>query len=171
MSHKKKVLIQTSFIESEIGNNELRILSENLKIFEKIFGEWTSEIIPEYRGEVSILFCGDDRIKSLNAKYRKKNRATDVLSFPLLDLRKGENWQSMFNDEPLGDIVINVMQAKQQCSLYRNNFINEIVRLLCHGFVHLLGFDHELGRESEKKMEELEDSLLSGARKIFDKKN
>jgi len=75
-----------------------------------------------------------------------------VLSFPLSEKVKGRLI--------LGDIVISVDTAKRQAKEFGYSLEEELKRLLVHGLVHLLGYDHELGGEEEKKFFELEDFVL-----------
>ncbi len=82
--------------------------------------------------EVSVLFCGDRRMRSLNRRYRRKDRSTDVLAFPASD-----------GGGLLGDIVISVPYAARQARRLREPVPREIDRLLLHGYLHLLGYDHE----------------------------
>jgi probable rRNA maturation factor len=84
--------------------------------------------------EVSVLFCGDRRMRSLNRRYRGKDRATDVLSFPA-----GPGGEAGL----LGDIVISVPYARRQARRESVSSGGEMDRLLLHGFLHLLGYDHE----------------------------
>jgi probable rRNA maturation factor len=82
---------------------------------------------------VSVLFCGDRRMRSLNRRYRRKDRSTDVLSFP--------------SAPPLlGDIAISVPYAGRQARRRHEPVSREIDRLLVHGYLHLLGYDHETDR-------------------------
>ena len=80
---------------------------------------------------LSILLCGDSRMRSLNAKWRKKRGATDVLSFP-----SGEKGF-------LGDIVIDMPYAMRQSRRRGHPLRREVQILLAHGLLHLLGYDHE----------------------------
>ncbi len=92
-------------------------------------------------GEVSVLFCGDVRMRRLNRDYRGKDRSTDVLAFPA---------------EPgplLGDIVVSVPYAARRARRRGEPRSREIDRLLVHGFLHLLGYDHET---DDGEMEALE---------------
>lgn len=84
-------------------------------------------------GEVSVLFCGNDRMAGLNRKWRRKNRSTDVLAFPAGRMDAGF----------LGDIVISVPYARRQARRRGEPVAAEIDRLLVHGYLHLLGYDHE----------------------------
>ncbi len=84
-------------------------------------------------GEVSVFLCGDVRMRRLNRSYRGKDRTTDVLSFPAAFPRSGM----------LGDIVISVPEVARQA---RHGGVarREVARkLLLHGLLHLLGYDHE----------------------------
>jgi probable rRNA maturation factor len=81
--------------------------------------------------EVSVYFCGDRRMRALNRRYRRKDRPTDVLSFPA------------GGGGLLGDIVISVPYATRQARRRRQPASAELDRLLLHGYLHLLGYDHE----------------------------
>ncbi len=99
---------------------------------------------PGSRMELSILFCGDQKMRALNRHYRKKDRSTDVLAFP--------GAAGGF----LGDIVISVPYAARQAKRLGEPLSREIDRLLLHGFLHLLGYDHET---DEGEMDTLEAEL------------
>jgi probable rRNA maturation factor len=94
--------------------------------------------------EVSILFCGDRRMRALNRRYRRKDRPTDVLAFPAEA------------DGLLGDIVISLPYASRQAKRRGEPVSREIDRLLLHGFLHLSGYDHET---DEGEMDALEAKL------------
>jgi len=92
----------------------------------------------------------------LNRLHRTLNRTTDVLSFPIYE-RRAEipvDRQSL-----LGDVVINLDAAKRQASLYGLTLYGEVRRLLIHGFLHLLGYDHERNPYQEKEMRRHENEL------------
>ena len=103
--------------------------------------------------ELSILITSDREIKRLNRLYRNKDKPTDVLSFPMGEEVGG--WRL------LGDVVISLDTAKVQASEFGLNLEEEIKRLLIHGIVHLLGYDHELGPEEEEKFREMEEFIQS----------
>jgi len=86
--------------------------------------------------EVSILFCGDRKMRTLNRRYRRKDRSTDVLAFPADVAAAG--------GPLLGDIVVSVPYAARQARRRGEPLSREIDRLLVHGFLHLLGYDHEV---------------------------
>jgi len=96
--------------------------------------------------EVSISFIDDSYMRELNLKYRDNNRTTDVLSFP----QEGEL---------LGDILISVDKATAQSEELGHTFGDEVKRLVVHGILHLLGYDHKKLQEA-RLMEEKEKEIL-----------
>tara|TARA_B100000614_G_scaffold261968_1_gene293468 strand:+ start:2757 stop:3128 length:372 start_codon:yes stop_codon:yes gene_type:complete len=105
--------------------------------------------------EISIVIMDDPGIKELNATYRGKDTATNVLSFPM---QEGE-----FSDITpglLGDVVISVDTAAREAQEAGIVLEERMSQLLIHGILHLLGFDHELGDADADKMEEKSLELL-----------
>ncbi len=86
---------------------------------------------------LGILFVTDTEIQELNRQYRGKDKPTDVLSFSQV-----EGLPAAHNTE-LGDIVISAARAKAQRKKFGTTFNQEILRLLIHGTLHLVGYDHE----------------------------
>jgi probable rRNA maturation factor len=84
-------------------------------------------------GQVSVLLTGDEAIRALNRKYRRKDKATDVLSFPAVDTPAGI----------AGDLVISLQTAFRQAEERGGTLDMEIRVLLLHGLLHLAGYDHE----------------------------
>ncbi|HXI12084.1 MAG TPA: rRNA maturation RNase YbeY [Thermoanaerobaculia bacterium] len=82
--------------------------------------------------EVSIAFVDDLEMTRLNGRFRRKQRTTDVLTFP------GEH-----EEGSLGDIVISIDQAKRQARDERHSLPTEVRYLLVHGLIHAHGYDHE----------------------------
>lgn len=111
--------------------------------------------------EISILFVSDRRMRKLNLHYRGKDKSTDVLSFPQIDT---DSWPLNSSPLLLGDIVINLHQAKRQAIERGLNIYDEVYRLLIHGLLHLLGYDHEINSYYAKKMKRLERELFELAR-------
>jgi len=83
---------------------------------------------------VNIVFTRDSQIKKLNKQYRGQDKATDVLSFNIDD-EAGE-------DAVLGEIYISTDTAAVNAERFGRTFSQEILILTCHGFLHLLGYDH-----------------------------
>ncbi len=110
--------------------------------------------------EVSVMFVNDNTMRELNRKHRGKDKITDVISFP--QIKEIEYISVSAEQMPLflGDIVINLHQAKRQ-AIYNNlTFYDEISRLLIHGLLHLVGYDHEKNAYQAKKMATAEAKLL-----------
>ena len=98
--------------------------------------------------EISLLITDDETIKELNNDFRKINKATDVLSFP------------MEEENMLGDIAISLDTARRQAADAEIALEREIAFLFIHGMLHLLGYDHEEGPEEEKEMFALQEEIL-----------
>lgn len=90
------------------------------------------------RAELSIALVDDDEIAELNGTHRGKHRRTDVLSFSLMEGDHSEHRGAM-----LGDVVIGFETAAHQARTAHRGFDDEVFRLLIHGTLHLLGWDHE----------------------------
>jgi probable rRNA maturation factor len=104
--------------------------------------------------ELSVLFVNSRRMKILNTRYRGICKDTDVLSFPLMD--KGPRQVPVL----LGDIVVSVPKALKQAEEFEVTFYEELMRLLIHGLLHLVGYDHEINTYQKKKMEKKEREVL-----------
>jgi len=106
--------------------------------------------------EVSLNLVGEAKIKELNKKYRNKNEITDVLSFPLEEARLKK-----YDILPLGDIFICLPFAVKEAKRQDIGLKKELAWLTVHGFLHLLGYDHEKSAHDKKKMFALENKILS----------
>lgn len=106
-------------------------------------------------------FCGDTRMKTINSAYREKNKTTDVLSFPgfsnLRSDKKSDVYPGMVH---LGDIIISRDVAKRQAKEFKITLEEEVLHLFVHGFLHLVGYDHEISIKEEVLMEKLEEEIL-----------
>ena len=123
---------------------------------------------------VNLHFVDEVEIKELNIKHLGRDKVTDVLSFPLLELKPGEipsvtipRFKLDINPETnkleLGDIVICLDVATKQAGEIGNTAVQEVAFLYLHGLLHLLGYDHERCREQEKRMFDLQDAILEKA--------
>lgn len=95
------------------------------------------------RDELTLSLVGDDEIRELNRDYRGKRRATDVLSFSLLE---GED--TSHRGKLLGDVVISVDTARRQARQRRRSLDEVVAKLLIHGVLHVIGHDHEVDAEA-----------------------
>lgn len=109
--------------------------------------------------EISVSFVDDEQIHEMNKQFRDIDRPTDVLSFPL-----GEDGSFDQDLETgaylLGDIVISIETAQKQAEIYGHSLEREIGFLTVHSMLHLLGYDHELGKLEERIMREKEEAIL-----------
>ena len=102
------------------------------------------------RTQVSVTFTDDEGIRVLNRQFRKIDRATDVLSFPLYDFAKEELAFDADECVALGDIVISIERAKEQAKEIGHSFLEETAFLAVHSMLHLLGYDHERSEEDDE---------------------
>ncbi|MGG7619841.1 rRNA maturation RNase YbeY [Bacillus coreaensis] len=110
--------------------------------------------------ELSVTFVDNNRIQEINREYRGKDMPTDVISFALEELGEGEIQISGANmPRVLGDIIISTDRAREQATDYGHSVERELGFLAVHGFLHLLGYDHETEAE-EKEMFDLQRSIL-----------
>lgn len=98
---------------------------------------------------LSVVLADDMFVRKLNKKYRGHNSPTDVLAFSMLE---GEHNSVDQTCCELGDVIISVQTAKKQAREYKHPLEKEIILLLIHGILHLLGFDHiKINDETEMK--------------------
>ena len=101
--------------------------------------------------EVSVTLTDNEGIPALNKQYRKKDKATDVLSFPMYDFDNDDEIELEMDDSvALGDIVISLERAREQAKEVGNSFIEEVAFLTVHSTLHLLGYDHERSEEDDE---------------------
>ena len=108
----------------------------------------------ELKKSASILLTDDLHMKEINNKWRKLEKATNVLSFPVNKQIKEEDY--FF----IGDIVLSYETILSECKSRKKSFRDHFLHLLVHGFLHLLGYNHD-NEIDEKEMEELEVNYLS----------
>ncbi|WP_338033025.1 rRNA maturation RNase YbeY [Hydrogenivirga caldilitoris] len=140
--------------------NEIAIKLKRRKLRKRWLKE-RAELILDILGvkdsELSILITTDEEIRELNKAYRGKDEPTDVLSFPI-----GEKVGDRLI---LGDVVISLDTANRQALEWGCGLDEEVERLLAHGIIHLLGYDHELGGEEERKFKALEEKVNAELRR------
>jgi probable rRNA maturation factor len=121
-----------------------------------------------FRLEISVSLVSDAQIKKINHQFRRKNKATDVLSFPTIDenLVRKIGLKKLLKDQKylfLGDIVVAYETVKKESLAQNKIFKNHLTHLLLHSILHLIGFDHE-SDEMAKEMENLEIKILEKLR-------
>lgn len=110
------------------------------------------DLVGQGQAELSIALIGNAEMRELNAKFRNKDYATDVLSFGA-----GEELPAAV--KLLGDVVISVEKAREQASTRGRPLHEEMVMLLIHGILHLLGYDHERSAKEARIMGRLEKKI------------
>ncbi len=117
---------------------------------------------------VNVYLVDNEMIREMNKSERGIDRATDVLSFPFLSLKEGDGKIDEYDLNPdngaimLGEIVVSVEKMKEQAEEYGHGERRELAFLCCHGFLHLMGYDHE-EKKDEEKMFPLTESILDEA--------
>ncbi len=115
--------------------------------------------------ELNILIVDNDEIRNINREHRNVDSATDVLSFPMVEMHEGEilsmagDFDLDENSLILGDIIISAEKAREQAEQYGHSFEREIGFLSTHGLLHILGYDHETP-EQEQKMRDKQETVL-----------
>lgn len=111
--------------------------------------------INDKKVEVGLHLVVPERSRELNNQYRQKDKPTDVLSFPL-----EEHSLETYGILPLGDIFICLDVARAQAEEFNIPLKEELARLTVHGFLHLMGHDHERSEADEKEMIELQEKIV-----------
>ncbi len=140
-----------------------------------------------FTANVTVNFVNEQVMRETNKESRGQSKVTDVLSFPMLEMTNGilaeelseadfhpdlsdeETMEALEEDSDLplvlelGDIVICVPRAVRQAEEYEHPLLRELSFLALHGFLHLLGFDHERSEADEEMMFDLQDEIMAGA--------
>ncbi|MBI3582676.1 MAG: rRNA maturation RNase YbeY [Nitrospinae bacterium] len=124
------------------------------------------------KSEISILFVDDGEMRALNKQYRKKDKPTDVLSFSQNE-EVGSNQYAVSSKKRsaycllptvyshlLGDVVISLETAKRQAKERGHPFMKEVLILMIHGILHLIGYDHEKSKKMAVEMRKKENEIL-----------
>jgi len=120
-------------VKINLHNQTSEDIKEMKKLLKKVFRPIKN------KKNMQIVFVSQEEIRELNKQFRNIDKSTDVLSFPNDDEF----------DSSIGDIFISIEQARLQASDYGHSFEREIGFLAVHGYLHLLGFDHQTKSEEE----------------------
>ncbi|ASA95427.1 MULTISPECIES: rRNA maturation RNase YbeY [Anoxybacillus] len=136
------------------------ITEQQIELIEQLLQHAAKEEHVPDGAEVSVTFVDNEKIREINRDYRGKDQPTDVISFALEEMGE-EEIEIVGIDVPpvLGDIIISVPKAREQAEQYGHSFMRELGFLAVHGFLHLLGYDHET-EEEEKVMFAKQEQLL-----------
>ena len=124
------------------------------------------ENLDENKVYVAITLTTPEEIREINKEFRKIDKETDVLSFPIFEkkdidmLRKnGEIVDEDMPQDVLGDIIISMKKVEEQAKEYGHSVERELAYMVVHGFYHLMGYDHMV-EEDKKVMREKEEKVL-----------
>lgn len=146
---------------------EIKYLNiEDNKEFEKtiqkvIYKCFEEEKILESKLIITITLTTPEKIRKINKQYRKIDKETDVLSFPMFEKQELEEKiekQNFIFEDVLGDIIISIEKVQEQAKEYGHSFERELSYMIVHGFYHLMGYDHieekdkEIMRTKEEKI-------------------
>jgi probable rRNA maturation factor len=121
------------------------------------------EFLGKDNWELSVLFCNDAYIRSLNAQYRRRDEVTDILSFCLGETIREAGGAVRFLP---GDIVISLETLRENARYFEISEDEELRRLLIHGILHLDGMDHETNEKTEPMLE-LQEKILADLTGVF----
>ncbi|MCR8968705.1 rRNA maturation RNase YbeY [Facklamia sp. 7083-14-GEN3] len=153
---------------------QVELIDEGQKLTEKqrqiildLIDQAGLKIAAPAQAELDITIVDNHTIRQLNRDYRDIDRATDVLSFALMEGEEPVDWSTISmkeGQEPLnlhlGDIIISIERAIEQATEYKHSLERELGFLAVHGFLHLNGYDHQTA-EAEKEMFGIQEEVLS----------
>lgn len=152
------------FIENE--QTAVAVTDEMLGLLEKTVRTCLDSENIKVGCETNILLTDDESIRSINKQFRNMDKPTDVLSFPMTDMKNGEIPTGDDDYDPdeelllLGDIVISMETAQRQAGQYGHSFERELAFLTAHGVFHLLGYDH-MEKEEETVMLSKQEAVMA----------
>ena len=141
---------------SVLDNKWINLLPNYKKIIKNTAKQVFDELI-QFKNkdyEISFLMVNNDYIKELNANYRSKDSATNVLSFPMMD------GNSLQHENILGDIVISIDKILSESIDQKIDTYKYLSKISIHGILHLLGYDHVLDNDY-MVMNQLEEKIIN----------
>ena len=147
----------------------LRLVTEGESPFDlsSVADEAYEELKQEGNLSLELSFVSEEEIRELNAKFREIDKVTDVLSFPYLDLKKGEvinvsdYEDELFDGELLiGSVCVCLKRAKEQAEEFGHSLKREVFYLTLHGILHCFGYDH-ITPEEEEEMTALAEKIMN----------
>lgn len=146
----------------EVNYNAIDKLPNEEKIIEKVIKKVLEHEKINEDVDVYVTLTNNDEIHKINMEYRKVDRPTDVLSFPMYERNEINKLKDEYKDDVekiLGDIIISVEKVKEQAEEYGHSFERELAYLVTHGCLHLIGYDHMVDEE-KKIMRKREEEIL-----------
>lgn len=151
-------------VEFILGNETDRSVGEDMvEELVKVCEEVMKNEECNFDAQISFTFTDNENIREINREYRGIDKATDVLSFPMLEF-DGETDAEYETEDGmvlLGDIVISLERAQEQAEEYGHSMRRELAFLTAHSMLHLLGYDHVDDPEGERQMIEKQNAVLN----------
>lgn len=135
-------------IKLPISARDLQILIEKIRHY-FLLKKVRNKVMLKLKKELTIVFLSKAKMQKINKQFRKKDKPTDILSFT------GQDSQS------LGELILCLDILKKQAIDQKHSLKNEITYMLIHGILHLLGYDHEVSLQEEKRMFKLQDHCFA----------
>lgn len=126
----------------------------------------------DFDTEISVTLVANEEIRDINNRTRNIDKATDVLSFPMIEYEEGKVFKELYDKDSfddsyfdgedliLGDIVLSLDKCQEQSVEYGHTFHRESAYLVVHSVLHLLGYDH-MNEEDKAKMRKREEEILN----------
>ena len=151
-------MYEISYLNVEKGQEDWEAIVK--KVLDKCFEE---EGLLDSKLIMTITFTTPEEIRKINKKYRKIDKATDVLSFPMFE--KDELDEKIKSgdfpyEDVLGDVIISIEKVREQAEEYGHSCERALSYMLVHGFYHLMGYDH-IEEEDKKIMRPKEEKILN----------
>ena len=130
------------------------------RVLEQCFKE---EKIENSKLYITITLTNPEHIRKINKEFRKIDRPTDVLSFPMFEkdeLEKKIKEKDFMHEDVLGDIIISIPKVEEQAKEYEHSLERELSYMVVHGFYHLMGYDH-IEEKDKIVMRPKEENVLS----------
>ena len=151
--------------------NKIEVNDELINIINEVCEQSLKAEEMNFPYQISLLFVDNEEIREINRETRGIDKATDVLSFPMLEYPKDKVFKEVYKDTKfneiyldgdelvLGDMVLSLERAKEQSIEYNHSFNREVCYLVVHSILHLLGYDH-MEDEEKKRMRKREEEIL-----------
>lgn len=157
---------------TENRQDKLEVTEEFIKRLSNVCDFVLKEEGVDCQYQISLLFVDNEEIREINNETRNIDRATDVLSFPMLDFENKKVFNEMYlnydfdetfkdgEELVLGDMVLSLERALEQSEEYGHSYEREVSYLVVHSILHLLGYDH-MEEDDKKRMRTREEEILN----------
>jgi probable rRNA maturation factor len=154
-------------LKLELSKESSRDFPLDIESLSDEIGKTLAQVLEGMEATVALTCLPDDEIKRLNGRYRNLDEATDVLSFPLWEedgrFAPPDSWGSI----PLGDVVVSPDFVRRNAERENIGYNSEMARIVAHGVLHLVGYDHDT-EENRRKMWALQERIVENFIKSSD---